>query len=234
MAFKTLYDIRTKIARDLDIEAEEFIQPEELIQYINDAISEAEANIINLGLRDKYFLARGTPISLVAGQADYDLPSNIYGNKILKVVYQSGTDIYALSPIDSEEMYQDISVLNQYNTTDLYRYLIRHDVPGTEKLQIVPKARVDAADALTIWFFREANKLEIDTDICDLPEIAIQYVYQSVRVRVYEKERGQSWMVAKEDLAAIEELMVKTLQQQISDSDLTKMDKDFTTYEEHS
>lgn len=234
MAFLTLYDIKTKISRDLDIEAEEFIQPEELTEYINDAISEAEAEIINLGLRDKYFLARGTPISLVAGQADYDLPSTLYGNKILKIIYQSGSDIYALDPIDSEQMFEDISILNQYNTTDLYRYLIRHDTPGQEKLQLVPTARENIANALTIWFYREANKLEVDADICDLPEIAIQFVYQYVRTRVYEKERGQSWMVAKEQLSQIQEKMVKTLQQQISDSELTKVDHDFTTYEEHS
>jgi len=233
MAFKTLDDIRTKIERDVDIEAEEFIQPEELIEYINDAITLAEAHIINLGLRDKYFLTKDT-IDLVSGQADYDLPTNIYANKIFKIVYEFGADIYPLAPIDSEEMFQNIQILNKYETTDLYRYLLRHDTPGVEKLQLVPKARLSVTDGLTVWYYRDANRLSVAADVCDLPEIAVQFIYQYVKVKVYEKERGQAWAVAKDELSTMEQLMVTTLQQQIVDSDLTKMDQDFSIYEEHS
>lgn len=233
MAFKTLADIRTKIERDLDLEAEEFIQPQELVEYANDAITKAEAYIINLGLRDKYFLTKAN-ISLVSGQADYDLPSNLYSNKILKIVYEFGSDIYALKPIDSEHMFENIQILNKYEVTDLYRYLIRHDIPGTEKLQLVPPARFSVSNGLTLWFFRDANRLVDDADICDLPEICIQYIYQYIAVKVYEKEKGQAWITALQLLKEIEELMVTTLQQQIVDSELTKIDQDFSTYEEHS
>ena len=38
MAFKTLLNLKTKINKDLDLEEEEFVQPAELNEYINDAI----------------------------------------------------------------------------------------------------------------------------------------------------------------------------------------------------
>jgi len=233
MAFKTLLDLTTKIEKDLDLEEEEFVQPQELIEYINDAISMSEAQIVKLGLRDKYFLTRST-INIVAGQEDYDLPPNLYANKIVKIIYQNGATLYTVKPIDAKEMFEDIQFLNKYTTTEFYRYLIRHDSPGVEKLQIVPKAVLSVANALTVWFYRDANKLTVDTDICDLPEICYQFIYQSVRTRVYEKERGQAWREAMSDLKVISDLMIDTLTQQIVDSDLTSVEQDMSVYGEHS
>lgn len=235
MAFKTLSDIRTKMERELDLEAEEFIQPEEMVEYINDAITKAEAHIINLGLRDKYFQKR-TRINLVSGQEDYDLPTDIYADKIIKIIYQNEALIYPVKPIASENMYEAIQFVNQFSlgTNTAYRYLIRHDDPGEEKLQIVPRPQESVTNGLTVWHYRDANRLEEDDDVCDLPEIAYQFVYDHVRVKVYEKERGQSWLTAKDDRDRSEKDMVETLQQQIADSDMTLLDQDMTTYEEHN
>ena len=233
MAFKTLLDLTTKISRDLDLEAEEFIQPLELIEYFNDAIAMAEAQIVKIGLRDKYFLTRAQ-ISLVTGQEDYDLPVNIYANKVVKIIYENGATIYTMKPIDSRQMFEDIQYLNKYQTTDIYRYLLRHDSPGVEKLQIVPKARLTVANGLTIWYYRDSHKLNLPTDICDLPEICYQFLYQYVRTRVYEKEKGTAWQLAMADLKIVSDLMIDTLTQQIADADLTEMEKDMETYQEHS
>lgn len=233
MAFKTLLNLKTKINRDLDLEEEEFVQPEEMVEYINDAIALSEAEIVKLGLRDKYFLTR-SKISLVSGQEDYDLPTNIYANKIVKIIYENGATIYTLTPIDSKDMFEDIQYMNKYPPTEIYQYLIRHDTPGVEKLQIVPAAQQNVTNALTVWFYRDANKLADDADVCDLPEICYQFVYQSVRTRVYEKSRGSAWRDAMNDLAAIKTIMVDTLTQQIPDADLTMIEQDLTAYEEHS
>jgi len=235
LAFKTLNEIRSKIQRDLDLEVEEFIQPLEMIEYINDAITLAEAKIIDLGLRDKYFFAR-TKLSIVQGAEDIELPSNIYANKIVKLVYSNGTEIYPMKPMDREKMFEEIELINSAGSAPLifYRYLIRNDTPGGEVIQIVPKARQTLTDVIVCWYYRDANRLSADTDLCDLPEISIQFVYQYVRVRVYEKEKGASWLQAKQDLMKIEVDMLTTLQQQIADSDLTKVEQDFSAYEEHS
>jgi len=233
MPFKTLLDLRTKIERDLDLEAEEFVQPQEMIEYINDAIAISEAEIVKLGLRDKYFLTRYT-FSVVKDQEDYTLPANVYANKILKLVYQNGATLYTLRPMDSKDMFEDIQFLNKYVTTEFYRYLIRHDLPGEERIQIVPKGRLSVANAITVWYYRDANKLSVDTDVCDLPEICYQFIYQSVRTRVYEKEKGTAWREAMNDLLTVRNLMVETLTQQIVDADLTEVEKDMNVYWEHS
>lgn len=233
MAFKTLDEIRSKIARDLDLEEEEFIQPEEMIEYINDAISRAEAHIVKLGLRDKYFLTRDS-IDMISGQEDYELPETIYANKILNVIFENGSELYAMNPIDSMDMFENIQYLNKYDESDLYRYLIRHDEPGEERLQIVPTPRDNVTDGITVWFYRDAHRLSEDTDVCDLPEIALQYLYQYVKKMIYEKERGPSWMTAKEELKEAETLMVDTLSQQIADPKMSELEKDLSVYREHS
>ena len=233
MAFKTLLDIKEKIERDLDLEEEEFIQPDELTEYINDAITAAEAMIINLGLRDKYFFTKAT-LDIVQGQEDITLPENIYANKIFKLVFHNGNDIYPIKPIDSRRMYEEIALLNQNPSAVNYKYLIRHDTPGEEVIQIVPPPRESLSDVIEIWFHRDANRLEEDTDVCDLPEISLLFIYQSVRVRVYEKEKGQPWVLALAELEKVSNLMKETLQQQIVDSELTKVDMDMDLYEEHS
>lgn len=235
MAFKTYGDMRAKIERDLDLEAEEFIQPEELLELFNDGIAKAEAKMINLGLRDRYFLKRSY-ISLVADQEDYDLPEDIYADKIQKIIYENGATLYKVTPIDSEKMFEKIQLANKYNTggNSNYNYLIRHDVPGEEKLMIVPTPKESVADGLTVWHFRDANRMEDDDSICDLPEIAYQYLYAYVKEKVYEKEKDQSWQLARDDRQKAEDDMAETLQQQIADSDLTKLDEDMSFYEEHS
>lgn len=230
MIQKTLSQLTTKIENDLDLQAEEFIQPGELTEYFNDARVLAEAIIIKLGLRDRYFLTR-TKFDVVEGQEDYPLPVNC--NKVVKLIYQNGATLYTLRPIDSSVMFEDIQFLNTYVTTDFYRYVLRNDGPQ-ELIQLVPQGRFTIVNAITLWFYRTTNPLVNPTDICDLPEICYQFLYQSVRVRVYEKEKGQAWQMALADLAKIEATMTETLTQQNTDSDLTEVEKDFMLYQEHS
>lgn len=235
MAFKTLSEIKTKIERDLDIEEEEFIQPDELTEYINDGISRAESIIEKLGGRDKYFLSKLT-FDAVLGQEDYDLPVNIYENKLKKVIYRNGrARVYPIRELVGVYMYEDIQLLNDYQTTDdNYRYIIRHDVPGQEKFQLIPATRENVVGGITMWFIREANKLSVDADICDLPEIAMQFLYQYVKKCVYEKEKGQEWQIASEELKEVTQVMIEGLTGQIADEDRSEIEKDLRTYEEHS
>lgn len=234
MAFKTLQDIREKVERDLDIEEEEFIQPQEFIEYVNDGIAFAEAHIDKLGGKDKYFLSK-SDISLVLGQNEYSLPSDILKNSIKNIIYSDGTRVYELRPAESIHMFSNLKLSEMYDYSDSnYKYLITHSVPGTEKIMISPPARKSVTNGLRVWYTRDANRLQDDADICDLPEIAMQYLYQFIKVKVYEKEKGQEWQVAKEDLAAVEKLMIESLTEQIQDPAFSEIEKDMSVYEEHS
>ncbi len=90
----TLQEIRTKVEQDLDTEDELFIQPSELIGYINEAIDEAEANIVTL--YEDYFLTRA-PIFLVTGQNSYPVPGNIYADKVRGMEYKNGPRYYPMA-----------------------------------------------------------------------------------------------------------------------------------------
>ena len=90
---KTLLELTTAIKLELDLETEDFIQPNELVGYFNHAIREAEAHILKLGARDKYLTSK-VFISLVQGQDTYDLPGNIYEDKVRKVIYRKKSKHY--------------------------------------------------------------------------------------------------------------------------------------------
>ena len=132
MAFRTFGDLRTQVEKELDLQGEEFVQYDEMIGLWNRAVSIAESHLVTLGLKDKYFLGREF-LSTVQGQEEYDLPSTMYGNKIIKVVYHVGATFYTLKPLDSKEMFENYEYLNSFSNTDFYRYMITHTTPGSQK-----------------------------------------------------------------------------------------------------
>jgi len=93
MKFYTWAEIKAKVQRDLDIESEVFVNDAELLGYCNDAIDEAEAEI--MGVYSDYFLARET-ITLVSGTETYSLPSDIFAHKVRRVMYNNGSSVYEI------------------------------------------------------------------------------------------------------------------------------------------
>lgn len=95
----TLYTysmIKDKLTNDLDLIDEPFITDAELLGYMNEAIEESETAVHTLGIEDTYFLATDF-IYLVPGQPNYDLPADIYANKIRKMFYSSPTTTIVVS-----------------------------------------------------------------------------------------------------------------------------------------
>ena len=234
MDYKTYSDIKEKVERELDIEAEEFIQPDEFLGYVNDGIDECEARIHKLGLEDDYFLTKAF-LPIVSGTEDYAIPTNIYADKIRKIIYSNGADIYEVMRLRGKNRFEDIARINQYNgATDWYRFIIRNDsAAGGKILQLVPPSRDTLAQAMTVWFIRNANKMVDDTSICDLPEIAMQYLYQYIKYRCYEKEGHPNQDSSKAELMQIEQTMMATLEQQVPD-DHTEVEQDLSFYGEMS
>jgi hypothetical protein len=231
---KTLLDLTTQLNMELDLETEDFVQPQELIGYWNHAIREAEAHILKLGLKDKYFRKKAL-ISLVNGQSTYDLPSDIYSDKIIKLVYRNGTTIYALRPIDTEGEDQEEAeeLINLDQAVGYYKYDVVRSTDGTTSLVLYPDSVETTTDAIRIHYYRDANTLVNDDDICDLPEIAYEFIHARVKVYCYEKEIGHMNMpIALAQLSKMEALMIATLEQQIVDSEFNKLNQDHTHYEE--
>lgn len=233
MAFKTFGDLKSQLEKELDLEDEDFISVSEMMGYWNHAVSIAESHIITLGLRDKYFLSR-QKLSTVLGAEEISLPSNIYANKLLKIVYNRNGTFYTVIPLDSKDMFENYEYLNFYASTDYYRYMITHTIPGTEKLVLVPAARETATDCMTIWYYRDANRYTADADICDLPEIAYEFLNCYVKEMCYAKESHVNYPGAHEERIEKEQLMQSVLSGQISDNEMSKMDQDLSAYQESS
>lgn len=239
MIYKTWAQIKAKVQRELDIEVEEFIQPEEFVEYVNDGVSLCEAEIHDLGLEDLYFRTR-YPIPLVTGTEDYALPAPIYMNKILSFIYSKGSTIYDISQLRGPDMYENIARINQYNTiTDYYKYIIRNDsADDGVKIQLVPPSRETDSTAATLWFIRESAKWDILTDPdgtkkCDLPQIAMQFLYQYIKYRCYEKEGHPNMTDAKADLAAIKATMISMMENMVPDNN-NELIKDLSSYQDMS
>lgn len=230
--FWTLNEIRTKIKRDLDLEAELFVRPEELDDYINEGVDICESTIHNL--YEDYFLAEAF-IDLVQGQRDFALPTNMYADKIRQLVYDSGNGgtIYQVPRLRSKDYLELERLSLNYDTTDFYRYYLLNSTQGSGPiLRLIPAARETAPQRLVIHYIRNANRLVDDDDVCDIPEF-VYFVIQYAKMRIYEKEKDPAYMEAAAKLEKLEQRMNDTLMNRHPDGNTT-MEMDLGFYEESS
>lgn len=222
----TLAQIRQKVKADLDIEGETFIRADEFDNYVNEAIDEAEAEIH--AQYDDYFLTRAT-ISLVSNQEEYDLPSDIYAHKIRRITYSNGSSTYTVTRLKDWKKFEKYEVASNYETSNLYQYFIINESAGSPKILLSPPSREDG-DYLTVWYLRQANRLEDATDVCDIPEF-VNFIFQYVKVRVYEKEGHPNMPAAVQILEQQRSLMLGVLATMVPDAD-NIIEEDFSFYEE--
>jgi hypothetical protein len=232
MDLLTYDQIKTKIQRDLDLETEDFIQADELLGYVNEAIDECEAEIHKLGMEDYYFLTRGF-ISLVTNQEEYDLPSDIYANKIRRIMYENGNVIFPVRRLrkDQFELY---AIYKQYPPpSNFYCYMVINPTAGAKpKILLVPKARETSASVCRIWYIRNANKMVNTASVCDIPEFA-SFIIKFAKFKCLQKEGNPQQDSAKQELEEQRKLMQETLENMIPDDD-SKIPADFSTYTEMS
>lgn len=237
MAYKTFAQIKQKVERELDLEAEDIVQPEEFQEYVNDGIDEAEAEIHKLGLEDEYFLTKAF-LPLVTAQSEYALPANIYATKIRKIVYQSGTQVYDIKRLRGKNRFEIIADINQYgNSLDYYRYMLTN--PSAEdgyKINFYPASRETSSANVTVWFIRCANRwlvLETDTALCDLPAFALNFLYAYVHWRCFDKEGHPAAAEKKNMYLEAKKLMIETLTNMVPDEE-SSIDMDLSSYDDLS
>jgi hypothetical protein len=194
--FWTLEELKAKIQDDCDLEGEEFIDDDELVGYINEAIDSVEQKIHEL---NQSYFDKEAPITLISGQSDYDLPADIYGTKIKEVVYDNGSLVYEIERNKQKKgsytRYRQERTLG--TVTGDYRYEFINSTAGSPKIRLCPTPQ-EAGTHVYCKYVRNANWLEEDDDVLDIPEAA-NYVMQYVKVRVYEKEGDPRLGKAVED-----------------------------------
>jgi hypothetical protein len=196
-------EIKEKVRRDTDTQGETFVSSEEMLSYANEGIDEYEA-IVNTGSGPAldYFLDDAT-INLEEGEDEYSLPSQIYAHKIRKIMFNETNSIYEILPARSSKFHMKAYADNS-NGTDPYRYFIRNKVRPAEVSpmdpeDIIPESPIDPKIVLlpasrhtgpfvTIWYLRNLNRLSgLGTEYSDIP-VQINFLFQYMKVRVYEKE----------------------------------------------
>lgn len=217
----TLLDVKNRVKRELDTEDEDFISESELEGYIIRAINSAE-NII-LTLNEDYFLAKPHTITTVSGQAEYDLPSGIYANKIRRIIYDQGTgsDRYLVRKIKNIE---ETSSIEPY---DDYKYLITNDPTNGFKITLYPTPST-SGEILKLWFLRNVNEPTSDTSVIDLPE-AFNYIVQFSKDECIKKERMTPDAPKSAALAEEERLLIEALTDRMPDED-NEIEPDLSFY----
>ena len=229
MKYWTWAEIKDKVQRDLDFEGEVFINETELLGYANEAIDEVERQVHTL--YSDYFLTR-SQITLVSGQETYDLPADIYANKIRSVIYRNSTKVFKI------ERLRDWHKLEEYETYQSgthasirFGWFFLNSTPGQPQIIMAPTPRENGA-FVQIWYLCNANALAVDADILDIPEAA-NYVMQYIKVRCYEKEAHPMVQKAMQDLAVEKSTTLATLAGLAADGD-NEIESDMSVYNEMS
>lgn len=230
MKYWTWSEIRAKIERECDLEDEDFIRTEELLDYANEAIDEAEAEIHSL--YEDYFLKK-VDIPIVANDELLSIPSllpDIYADKIRRVIFKDSgtTTTYTVNRIKDWHKFEQKAVADTQLTTDLYQYFLVNTTPGTPQIMLVPKSR--EAGTLVVWYLRNANRLAVDADICDIPEF-INFIFSHMKMKVYAKEGHPGYQEALERLEAERERMVSVLASRVPDAD-NEIEMDTSFYQD--
>jgi hypothetical protein len=220
----TYSELRTKIQRDTDTEAEDFIQADELLGYVNEAVDEAEKHVHAFGLDADYFLTQ-TYFDLVTGQQFVDLPTDMYAHKIRALTYESGDLIYPLRRFRGKDVFETIANAEHYtNVGDYYKYILQNDGNDNStpapKIRLVPTSRKTESQVLRLWYIREARRMVDDTDIMDIPEAA-QFVIKYVVFKIYSKEGHPNMETAKMELEQERQSLMSTLEAMVPDKDST-------------
>jgi len=228
--YYTWAEIKAKVQRDTDTEDEDFIRPEELVEIANEAIDEYEAEINTLTSDSiDYFLTNET-LSLVANQDEYDLPTQIYAHKIRKVIYTNGSSVYEIKPARHNGKLLQKAISDQFNTSDLYEYFVKNAISTEPKMVIMPKAR-ETGPNVEIWYLRNLNRMTgDDADICDIP-VFINFIFQFIKMRIYEKEGHPNLEFAVQALAQQRAQMQNALSEMHPDGN-DHLQMDLSYYEE--
>jgi hypothetical protein len=223
----TYSQIRDKVERDLDLEGENFITPEEMLGYANEAVDEVERQIHNLC--EDYFLTRGT-ITLIQGQEEYALPSDIYAMKVRAIVYRLGNSVWKVERIRDWHKFEQYEVHQTAQGDQIqYGFFVVNAVAGAPRILLAPTPN-EAGSVLKIWYIRNANTLVNDSDVCDIPE-AVNYIMQYMKVRCYEKEMSPNLAKAAADLEQEKQTTLATLSQQVVDNS-NEIEADFRLYDD--
>lgn len=196
------------LQRELDLQDETFITPNEFLSYFNRGIDEVESAIHTI--YEDYFLVKA-PLSLVYGTRDYDLPEDIYAQKIRGIFYNDGNSKqYEIRRILK---LQETDFLDQ--STDMYKYVLINSATAGVQVSFYPLPS-ETDTLITIWYLRNAKRFVDSTSVCDIPEFT-PVITQYARWKCLAKEGHPDTQAALQDYQRMMQNMVETLTARVPD-----------------
>jgi len=213
----TLKEMRDQVIDDLDLAEEIFVDTTELNRWINEGIKVAESSIH--GIYEDYFLVESDPITITYGTSVTDYPSDIYANKVRKIIYTDGltgsTNSHEVRRVKSLLEATNRDLYEKSNTNNILEWVPTHDSTLGKKIRLFPED--GRTGFLIVWYIRNAKQLSLDADICDIDEFE-HFVIQYCKTQAYIKDgdpRADDSKVLEEQLKT---LMVSTLSSMVPDN----------------
>lgn len=225
----TYAELKEQVEKELDLEAEIFVQPTEMLGYFNEAVDNAEKIVKNI--YPDYFLDK-MALTLVEGSNECALPSRIYAHKIRRIIYRSGTDVYTVRRVKDWKKFETYEESQAASTTaDELRYFLLNSTAGSPKIIFQRNVTaVEAAATVNCWFIRQANRLSVDADVMDIPEAA-NYIMAFVRFKCMLKEGHPNVSAAIAQVNSEEQSLQADLTDMVPDAD-DEMEMDTSFYED--
>jgi hypothetical protein len=176
----TLAQIITKVNADLDLDEEIFIDEDEKIAAANASLEVLEAAIIQEC--PEYFKSTPHTINLVSGTQDYDLPTDIYANKMNLIYYSNGSSKYEIGQI------KDLRQIINIEAGQPYKYLIVNSTASGTKIRFYPSPAETTSSAINIFYTRNIKRFTATTDELEAPEAEI-FVKEFIKEQAIKKER---------------------------------------------
>lgn len=209
MKLWTYGEAASKLSVELDLQEEKFVGPDELMGIFNDAIDEAEQNVLNLF--EDYLLAEKT-YTLVNGQDRYEMPDDIYANKIRYLWFNDNSFRYQIKRTRANILpFSDLP-------SAIYSYQIQHRDPVEGITIKLSPAVTHSGPFMFMQYIRNANRVTDDSSVIDIPE-AMNFIFAYVKVRVMTKESNPLLQIAMADLETQRNFLQTTLKSMTVDDD---------------
>ena len=176
-----------------------------------------KAERIILGLYEDYFVAFTTQ-AIVTNTNLYSYPSDIYGNKIRKIIFTDGSqeNTHEVTRIKNLADGSFIDIDLTPLTDSVLKWYPVNSLATGRSMQIFPSTCRDGT--LHIWYIRNAAQLVDDADITDIDEFS-EYVVAYAKVMAALKDKDPTVSDYVLLLKELEEDMRSTLAGMILDED---------------
>jgi hypothetical protein len=178
MKIWTYQEALNKILNDLDLQDETFISSDEMIGYFNEGMTEAASEIQSLN--QDYFLSKYY-VPLVSGTKQYELPDNIFANKIRGIYYQNGSTNYPVNQIRRKDKFENMVLTDEYATDADYSYILVNNIPGQQaKMELFPTSRDSvvyppqngSSTPMSMWYIRNVARIPVVGEMCNVEIVA--------------------------------------------------------------